>query len=125
MHLASYWGFYLPMLAINLVRPLRRLPVVASYHGGMAEQFVAAHRRRVQALAQMRAQRAADPANAMPVVDPNVVPFEAIAQMTAFLHSLTDPCLRDRSCFGRWIATPEEAPDSLQLNAVNAQGSAL
>jgi phenylacetate-CoA ligase len=50
VHLASYWGFYLPMMAISLVRPLRRLPVVASYHGGMAEQFVAAHRRRVQAL---------------------------------------------------------------------------
>jgi len=77
------------------------------------------------ALAQMRAQRTADPANAMPLVDPNVVTLAAIAQMTAFLHSLTDPCLRNRSCFGRWIPTPEEAPDSLQLNAVNAQGSPL
>jgi phenylacetate-CoA ligase len=50
VHLASFWGFYLPMLAIALVRRLRHLPVVASYHGGMAEQFVAAHRRRVLAL---------------------------------------------------------------------------
>ena len=50
VHLASFWGFYLPMLAIALARRLRRVPVVASYHGGMAGQFVAAHRRRVQAL---------------------------------------------------------------------------
>ena len=77
------------------------------------------------ALAQLRAQRAADPANAMPVVDPNAVPFSAIAPMTAFLQSLTDPCLRNRSCFGRWVPTPAEAPDSLQLNAVNAQGGPL
>jgi len=77
------------------------------------------------ALAQMRAQRTADAANAMPVVDPNSVPFESIGQMTAFLHSLTDPCLRTRTCFQRWIPTPDEAPDGLQLNAVNAQGNPL
>jgi len=77
------------------------------------------------ALAQMRAQRAANPANAMPVVDPNSVPIESITQMTAFLHSLTDPCLRTRNCFRRWIPTPDEAPDGLQLNAVNAQGNPL
>jgi phenylacetate-CoA ligase len=50
VHLASFWGFYLPMLAVALARRLRHVPVVASYHGGLAGQFVAAHRRRVQAL---------------------------------------------------------------------------
>jgi phenylacetate-CoA ligase len=50
VHLASYWGFYLPMLAIALVRAWRRLPVVASYHGGKARPFVAAQRSRVAAL---------------------------------------------------------------------------
>ena len=30
VHLASYWGFYLPMLAVGLARRLRHLPVVAS-----------------------------------------------------------------------------------------------
>jgi len=77
------------------------------------------------AMAQMRTQRVTDPANAMPVVDPNSVPFESIGHMTAFLHSLTDPCLRTRTCFQRWIPTPNEAPDGLQLNAVNAQGNPL
>lgn len=50
VHLASFWGFYLPMLAIALVRRLRHLPVVATYHGGRAGQFVGAQRHRVQAL---------------------------------------------------------------------------
>lgn len=50
VHLASFWGFYLPMFVIALVRRGRHLPVVATYHGGMAEQFVGAQRRRVQAL---------------------------------------------------------------------------
>lgn len=50
VHLASFWGFYLPMFVVALVRRGRHLPVVATYHGGMAEQFVGAQRRRVQAL---------------------------------------------------------------------------
>lgn len=50
VHLASFWGFYLPMLVVALVRRGRHLPVVATYHGGMAEQFVGAQRRRVLAL---------------------------------------------------------------------------
>ncbi len=50
VHLASYWGYYLPLLAIALARPWRRLPVVASYHGGKARPFVAAQRGPVLAL---------------------------------------------------------------------------
>lgn len=50
VHLASYWGFYLPMIAVVLVRWLRDVPVVASYHGGMVAQFVQEDRRRVLAL---------------------------------------------------------------------------
>ncbi len=50
VHLASFWGFYLPMLAIVWVRLWRKIPVVATYHGGRAEQFVAAQRRFIRAL---------------------------------------------------------------------------
>jgi len=82
VHLASFWGFYLPMLAIALVRRLRHLPVVASYHGGMAERFVAAQRRPVQALLRpvdallisAKAIAAAfEPLGLQPILAPNVV----------------------------------------------------
>ena len=49
-HLASYWGFYLPMLAVTLVRRLRGVPAVATYHGGKAAEFAAAHRTSVRVL---------------------------------------------------------------------------
>jgi len=98
VHLASYWGFYLPMMAISLVRPLRRLPVVASYHGGMAEQFVAAHRRRVQALLRpidallTSAQAIAaafEPLGLQPILMPNVVDLAQFSPRSGGPHNLT------------------------------------
>jgi phenylacetate-CoA ligase len=82
VHLASYWGFYLPMLAVALVRLWRRLPVIASYHGGMAGQFVAAQRSRVQALlgnvdilltSAQAIATAFEPLGLQPILMPNVV----------------------------------------------------
>ena len=86
VHLASYWGFYLPMLAIALARPWRRLPVVASYHGGKARPFVAAQRRRVMALLRYidvlltSAQAVAavfEDRGVCPILLPNVVDLDA------------------------------------------------
>jgi cytochrome c peroxidase len=77
------------------------------------------------ALARMDSIRASDPANGLPVVDLAAVPIQTIPSVVAFLRSLTDPCLLDRSCFGRWIPSPAEAPDGFQLNAVDAQGRPL
>jgi cytochrome c peroxidase len=77
------------------------------------------------ALARMEAIRAADPANGMPLINLAAVQENSIPLMVAFLKSLTDPCLRDRACFGRWIPTPDEAPDVFQLNAVNGSGEPL
>ncbi|HRQ64950.1 MAG TPA: cytochrome c peroxidase [Xanthomonadaceae bacterium] len=74
------------------------------------------------ALARMEAIRASDPANGMPLINIAAVPISAVPQMIDFMRSLTDPCLRDRACFGRWIPTPGEAPDAFQLNAVNGSG---
>jgi cytochrome c peroxidase len=45
--------------------------------------------------------------------------------MFAFLEALTDPCTLDRSCLAAWIPDPAEAPDSNQLNAVDANGNPL
>ncbi|TVQ37634.1 MAG: hypothetical protein EA370_06750 [Wenzhouxiangella sp.] len=77
------------------------------------------------ALDSVEAARQADPDSAMPVVPlaPNL--NEQLDQLTAFLKTLTDPCLRDRECFGRWIPKPEDAPDNFQLNAVDRNGNPL
>ena len=98
VHLASYWGFYLPMLAVALVRFWRELPVVASYHGGLAGQFVAAHRSRVQALlgyvdvlltsAQAVAEAFA-PLGHHPNLMPNIVDLDAWGPPSGRPHDLT------------------------------------
>lgn len=61
----------------------------------------------------------------MPVIDLTRVPASSVADIAAFLRTLTDPCLKDRACFGRWIPRPDEAPDGHQLNALDAAGRAL
>lgn len=50
VHLSSYWGFYLPLSVALGVGRQRRLPVVATYHGGKAPVFVSRQRRAVHAL---------------------------------------------------------------------------
>lgn len=48
-----------------------------------------------------------------------------IDQITAFLHTLTDPCTKDRNCLAPWIATPGPGPDGNQLNGVDRAGNRL
>ena len=48
-----------------------------------------------------------------------------MADIAAFLRTLTDPCVKDRACFGKWIPGPGDAPDGNQLNAVDAAGQPL
>jgi cytochrome c peroxidase len=75
------------------------------------------------ALAKMKADRIAQPTDSMPVIDS--VPQSATGPMVQFLQTLTDPCLKNRACFGRWIPGTDEAPDAHQLNAVDAAGRQL
>ena len=77
------------------------------------------------ALAKMRMEQMMSPGVAMPVVDLNRVPPSATADIKAFLLSLTDPCVKDRACLAKWIPAASEAPDGLQLNAVDANGNPL
>jgi cytochrome c peroxidase len=79
----------------------------------------------MEALGRMEDIRIADSVNGMPLINLAFVQQTSISRMVAFLQTLTDPCLRDRECFGRWIPDPEEAPDGLQLNAVDHQGRPL
>lgn len=77
------------------------------------------------ALAKMKADRARNPGDAIPAVNANIVNANSARQIVEFLKTLTDPCLKDRACYGRWIPTAAEAPDGHQLNAVNAAGAPL
>lgn len=77
------------------------------------------------AQAALAASRAADPADSLPIIDLARVPPGEAVLIAEFLRALTDPCLHDRACIGRWIPLPEEAPDSHQLNATNALGAPL
>jgi cytochrome c peroxidase len=82
-------------------------------------------RNSLAALQQVDAVRAAAPNDSLPSVDFFRVTQASINPLVAFLNSLTDPCLKDRTCFGRWTPAPSESPDGHQLNAVDANGAPL
>lgn len=49
-----------------------------------------------------------------------------VADLVAFLYSLTDLCVEDRACMAPWIPDNEDSgPDNLQLNAVDESGELL
>ena len=49
-----------------------------------------------------------------------------VADLVAFLESLTDPCVEDRVCLGPWLPdNSDSGPDNLQLNAVDENGTPL
>jgi cytochrome c peroxidase len=48
-----------------------------------------------------------------------------IADLVAFLKTLTDPCVKERDCIGDWIPENAAGPDALQLNAIAASGNFL
>lgn len=50
---------------------------------------------------------------------------DQIAQIAAFLETLTDPCTRSRECLAPWIADPAADPDGHQLNGIDQLGNAL
>jgi cytochrome c peroxidase len=48
-----------------------------------------------------------------------------VADIVAFLESLTDDCAADRGCLAQWIPPRDGGPDREQLDAVDVQGSPL
>ena len=51
---------------------------------------------------------------------------DEVAQLVAFLNSLTDPCLTDRACLAPWIADANsDDPDGQLLIATDINGEAL
>jgi cytochrome c peroxidase len=73
------------------------------------------------ALAQLNANRVSGVSTHQ-----NVDATEAeIQEIVAFLKTLTDPCVKDRSCIGKWIPENVSGPDGLQLNAEDENGNLL
>jgi len=51
---------------------------------------------------------------------------EEVQQLLAFLDTLTDPCVEDRTCLSPWISEEGETdPDGLRVNAVDQAGTPL
>ena len=73
----------------------------------------------------MEAKRQVDPAGGMPLVNLALGSPEDTPRLVEFMRTLTDPCLKSRACIGRWIPTPQESPDALQLNATDSAGRPL
>ncbi len=48
-----------------------------------------------------------------------------IDDLVSFLKALTDSCVKDRDCIGKWIPANVSGPDSLQLNATDASSALL
>ena len=75
------------------------------------------------ALDQLEANRS----NNVSAVHQNIVfTDEDVVDLVEFLKTLTDPCVKDRSCLAPWIpGTAESDPDGLRLNAVDYTGAFL
>jgi cytochrome c peroxidase len=59
------------------------------------------------------------------IVDTTLTDTE-VAELVAFLGVLTDPCVESRECMGQWIPDASDSnPDTLRLNAVDADGNYL
>ena len=49
-----------------------------------------------------------------------------VNDLVSFLKTLTDPCVKDRECIGKWIPdNTQTGPDNLRLNAVNSSSDLL
>lgn len=51
----------------------------------------------------------------------NLLNGENIAQLSAFLKTLTDPCVKDSTCLADWIPPANEDPNVMQLEPVFSQ----
>lgn len=74
------------------------------------------------ALAQLESLREAGDSKLPPLE----LTEDEVSDLVAFLTALTDPCVTDRSCIGKWVPNnTDSGPDNLQLNAVDKNGDAL
>ncbi len=78
-----------------------------------------------ETLDSLATARAESPETEMPQIPVELSDQENFDAVVAFLRTLTDPCLKDRDCYGRWIPEQDDAPDAMQLNAIDQNGNPL
>ena len=76
----------------------------------------------IQALNKIQNERNQNDPQALQNINLNNGERNAIV---AFLQTLTDPCVTNRTCLAPWIPTASDGVDGLQLNAVDINGNAL
>ena len=80
---------------------------------------------------QVNTQRAIDKLNANRAAGINSIEEMTLteaqmAQLIAFIETLTDPCVENPTCMSQWIpANSDTNPDDLRVNAVDNNGNAL
>jgi len=116
VHLASDWGFYLPMLAIAWARLWRKRPAVASYHGGAAGRFVRTHPRSVARLLPFIAELVSS-SQAIAAV------FEALDRRVTVIPNLMDLEQLGGAAASSTAAAPHAAPRLLWIKRFDATGN--
>ena len=63
----------------------------------------------------------------MPSIQNVVLTEQELADLEAFLMTLTDPCVKDRQCLSPWIPAAAADPDDYleQLDGVDRNGKTL
>ncbi len=76
-----------------------------------------------QALLQLESNRVSNVENVLQNVS---ISDSEVSALVEFLKSLTDPCVKSRSCLSDWIPGAEDSnPDGLRINAVSHSGEYL
>jgi cytochrome c peroxidase len=61
-----------------------------------------------------------------PILEDITLTDTQVSQLVAFLKTLTDPCLKMRSCIAKWIPDASDTnPDALRVHAIDKNGNSL
>lgn len=121
----SHAGSYTSLTA-TVKHHLNPATAVASYDFGQLSQAGIQHLDKLSANTQKALDKLAADRNAGKNVLQNINLSDAqVAEVVAFLHTLTDPCIEDRNCISQWIPPAGEDPNGDQLDAVGSNGASL
>jgi cytochrome c peroxidase len=62
----------------------------------------------------------------IPSIEDILLTDTEVAELVAFIETLTDPCVEDRECMSQWILDENDNnPDGLRLDAIDQDGNYL
>ncbi len=99
---------------------------LAQFQGHGEEHFPMAESNTRKALEQLMSLREMEMMDDKPVLMDADLSDDEVDALVAFLHTLTDACVIDRECIGKWIPDASDSdPDGLRLDAVDDSGNLL